>query len=370
MKCNIFIDHKEDNWESMYVYANMLIQSLRRTHNKNCSVHVVQNARWLSACLPKENRLFRLGFRYGVNPLFAPFSQGDINHIVDQSNAHLLRFIRPQKTVITCHDTIVPFWDEQFDNPSSWKRSAKRYVQHWRMNAIKKAGAIIAVSHAAKQEIIKNLHIQPEKIFVVYEAVEIYFKPQSLLVCRDIKEKYHLPDTYILHVGTNADYKNIPVLLNTFKSLLKIVPSLYLIKVGSPWTNEQLARITQLGIHERVIHLGFLPRKSLPAIYTLAACLYYPSIIEGFGFPVLEAMSCGCPVVTSDAPALVEISDSAAIHTKKDISKQIVQQIREAINNDKMRYLYSERGLSRSKYFSPTKMANQTFRVYQKLAFL
>ena len=122
MNCNVFTDYKEDGWESMNVYADILVRSLRQMHKKDLSIHVIQNATQISTSIPKNNRLLRLCLRYGVNPLLAPFSQGDINHIVDQSNAHLLRFMDPKKTVVTCHDTIIPYWEEQFDQPASWKR--------------------------------------------------------------------------------------------------------------------------------------------------------------------------------------------------------------------------------------------------------
>jgi glycosyltransferase involved in cell wall biosynthesis len=238
------------------------------------------------------------------------------------------------------------------------------------MNSLKNDATIIAVSKATKNEIIRNLHIPSEKIFVVYEAIEEYFKPQSLHTTKLFKNIYQLPDTFILHVGTNAGYKNIPHALAVFKELLKRNNSLYFVKVGSPWTENQKILITSLGIEKRVIHLGFIPRESLPMIYALAQCLYYPSFIEGFGFPVLEALSSGCPVITSKTPALVEVSGGAGIHVDTNMSGQIIQTINTLITHDTMRNTYRAKGIKRSQYFSREKMADETFRIYQTLSSL
>lgn len=364
MRITIYRDYKEEGWESMQVYADNLAGSLRRLNIKLQVDEFVAHPT-LSQYVARNNKLFRYVFRFAVNPFFAPWHQGDVNHIIDQANAHLLTVLDPQKTIVTCHDLIVPYWIMQHVRPQTYKKQIKRIGELWRINFLKKAAKIVAVSQATKDEIVNTLDIHPDKIVVIPEGVDNAFAPMSAGAVRHIRLRYTIPKRYVLHVGTTHEYKNMEGLIKAVSLLRKQDKSIKLVKVGAPWTKDQHRLISRLSLTPHIIHLGFVSKKDLPGIYAGALCLIHPSRTEGFGFTVLEAMATGCPVVVSDIPALREMVGSAGIFINPGITGPDINKIGLLLRSKAKRSFFRKRGLIRSRMYSWSRTATLTYGVYR-----
>lgn len=213
--------------------------------------------------------------------------------------AHTLPIIRKPglKTVITAHDLGSEYL------PQMHQIKQKLYLSFMQKYQLKTATKIIAVSKATKEDLVKKINIKPEKIKVVYEGFnEKLFKPIT----------YNLkPKTYFLFVGTVQPRKNLERVIKAVSQT-----NVNLIIAGQKgWLSEEIYALPKkLGIEKRVKFLGYVPDEKLPALYSSAIALVFPSLFEGFGLPILEAQACGCPVITSNVSSMPEIGGKGAIY--------------------------------------------------------
>ena len=232
--------------------------------------------------------------------------------------------------------------------------------------AFKKAKHFIAISESTKRDIIEYLKIPEQKITVIDQGVDhrLYYPRRE-----------HLPDLeYVLFVGSEEPRKNLGTMLKAFFMLKKdkAFSNLKLVKVGDPrserYRQSTLKVITDLGLHEDVSFTGFVSDEELALYYSNAGCLLFPSLYEGFGLPPLEAMACGCPVVTSNTSSLPEVVGEAGIMVNPYDTNGLAKAIREVLTNSKLRDDMVRKGLEQAKKFSWEKAARQTLEVYNKLA--
>ena len=272
------------------------------------------------------------------------------------------------KTVITVHDLIPLVFKEHF--PVGIKGRTKWEVQK---QALRNADAIITDSICSKKDIIKYTGVLEKKIHVVYLAASETFKEiDNILILGSIRKKYNLPDKFALYVGDVTWNKNLPRLL---EAVTKIdVP---LVMVGKAlinknfdrkhsW-NQDLVKVQELANDDkRIIRLGFVPTDDLVILYNLATVFVMPSLYEGFGLPILEAMSCGCPVVTTRGGSIPEVAEEAAMYGEVSNSDDIARSIYTVFQNEKIQRDLSERGLMQVKRFTWRKTIEGTMRVYEK----
>ena len=232
--------------------------------------------------------------------------------------------------------------------------------------AFKKAKHIIAISESTRNDIVKYLKIPEQKITVIYNGVDhrLYYPRRERF--SDLE--------YVLFIGSEEPRKNLGTLLKALSMLKKdkAFSNLKLVKVGDPrsekYRQSTLKVITDLGMHEDVIFTGFISDKEVVLYYSNARCLLLPSLYEGFGFPALEAMACGCPVITSNNSSLPEVVGDAAIMVNPYDVHAIAKALKEVLTNDGLRGRMIERGLAQSKKFSWEKAAKQTLEVYNRVA--
>lgn len=261
------------------------------------------------------------------------------------------------KLVTTIHDLAVLKYPQYF--PSRILRNQKL-----RLKWIKKeADVIIAVSQATKKDIIELLKINPQKIHVIHEAVPL--EHQIKITKNDVEEikrKYDLQD-YILCLGTREPRKNFPRVVKAFQK----VQGLKLVIVGKKgWRRD----IKDSDLKSQMSKVKFIENandKDLSALYAGAKCFVYPSLYEGFGLPVLEAMYHGCPVITSNVSSLPEVAGEAALLVDPESVNEISQAINKVINNPSIYSKLREKGLTRVKSFSWQKTAKKTLEVYKSL---
>lgn len=247
--------------------------------------------------------------------------------------------------VTTIHD-LVPIRYPQISHPSIV--SAHKHRLKWVKNEVDK---IIAVSEFTKNEIVSLLDINPNKIKVIYEAADTIFQVSASVDMEFVKKKYKLDKPYLLAVGADPR-KNLPRVIKAVIELKKDL-DIELVVIGKPW-NKSL---------KGARFLGHVERQEMSAIYTGARSLVYTSVYEGFGLPILEAMMCETPVVTSNVSSMPEVAGDAAFLVDPNSSKDILLGIKGVLSN---RAKWIKRGRERVKKFSWIKTAEQTIDLYRE----
>jgi glycosyltransferase involved in cell wall biosynthesis len=306
--------------------------------------------------------------KYIAYPGKAADHKKNIVHIIDHSYGHLAYGLPDTRKIITCHDlTLFKFKDQLIKTSADKDKFA---LFQYSVKAMTKASAILADSKATQSDIEKYLGIPSTKVHVVPLGVSELFRPASAPAeITKLKKKYGLSAHFtLLHVGNNAFYKNIGLILKALYVLVKKhkLP-VKLLKAGADFTELQKMMIRNLELAPHILHLGDVPLKQLIALYNLADLYICPSLNEGFGLPALEAMACGLPVIASDRGALPSVIGKAGLLLPPKEHEQWAKNIKELLQNKKHRDELSSKGLERTKQFSWNATANRTFEVYQEV---
>ena len=245
-------------------------------------------------------------------PLRADLDEGYITHLTSQTLATLLLSQRlPRPVVVTVHD-ILPYLLRDDPAFSVYRHRVDRLMDDLAMRGLRRADRLIAGSHYTKRTVVETLDVPPERIDVVHLGVDTErFRPQP--VPETFRLRYDLPEggVYVLAVGSEDPRKDLPTLLRAVALLRRDGVEAALLKVGKPAFAEQRARnlrlCGELGIADSVRWFDGVPEEDLPLFYNAARVLAFPSRYEGFGFPVLEALACGTPVVAARAASVPEL---------------------------------------------------------------
>lgn len=281
--------------------------------------------------------------------------------------AHTLPLIRrPRlKTVVTIHGLEYQYLPEYYQFPQ------KLYLNKSTEMVAKYADRIIAVSQWTKKQLIEQLGAKASKIKVIHEGVgDRFVKRQSNETrgvnkqwLRQIKKKYQLGERYILFVGTIQPRKNLVRLIEALAGIKdKKIDLVIAGKKG--WMYQEILKApSRLGVANRVKFVGRVADADLPAIYAGAEIFAWPSLMEGFGLPVLEAMAMGIPVVTSNRGALPEVAGKAALLVEPEQTADLVKAIDLLIDNQDLRQGLREKGYRQVKKFSWEKAAEKTLKL-------
>jgi len=265
------------------------------------------------------------------------------------------------KKVTTVHDMIVYKFPE----------TSHQYIidtQKRRLQWVKKeCDVIIADSKATKDDLCTKLEVEESRIVVIYPGINLSFRPQSKDEVDRVKRKYSLFGDYILTVGIQEPRKNLKSIFSAFEILLnktsrnskaKLVNLVVVGKKG--WGSE-------LKLSQSIRYLNYIDSKDLPPLYSGAICFVYPSIYEGFGLPVLEAMACGCPVITSDRGSLIEIAGDSALFANPLKASDIAEKVDQIFTDDDLRKSLIKKGKVNALKFSWQKTAEQVLDLYNKI---
>jgi len=235
----------------------------------------------------------------------------------------------------------------------------------------RKAAAVITVSSSSKNDILRVLGLPPEKVHVVYGAAADTFCPiENPLELEPTRRKYGLEEPFILSVSTVEPRKNLSRLLTAFSEMRRRGRREQLVLAGQlGWHYRPLLRqIEQSGLRDAVRLLGYVPEEDLPHIYNLARAVAFPSLYEGFGLPIVEAMACGVPVLTGNGSAMAEVGAGAALLVDPLSAEEIEHGLVRLLTDESFRQELRGAGLARAMQFSWARAARETIAVYQKIA--
>lgn len=249
-----------------------------------------------------------------------------------------------------------------------WHQFASRKLQHFFLPSIlKRADYVITNSVFTAQDVIQHFPITKNKIKGILLGKESFFTPQ---VNPTVLTKYKISKPYLLHTGTIEPRKNLGLLLASFENIKRAGQDLQLVLVGKfGWKSEDfMKKVNASSFKEDIKLLGYVERLELPVLYSAATIFVYPSHFEGFGLPVLEAMSCGTPVVTSDVSSLPEIIGKAGILFTPNDLDNLTHQLLKILQTPSLQTSLSKLSLEQAATFSWEKTALETLAVFEQIA--
>lgn len=261
--------------------------------------------------------------------------------------------------VVTIHDTIVLRFPNLF---RSWQRQYTRFVLPQLARA---AAAVITGSEATRADLVEDLRIPPDRIAVVPYGVDAAFAPVAAESdeARRVVTRYQLPSDFVLSVGAVEPRKNLRRIMDAVHRLREqpATAAIALVHAGPEgWLIDDVPRDTAR-------FLGYVPAADLRVLYGLARALVYPSLWEGFGLPVIEAMACGCPVVTSTVSALPEVAGGAALLVDPTATEELAAAIGRVWTDGDLRRQLVARGRERARTFTWERTARETVGVYERV---
>ena len=366
MNITLFRDFVEDKRTSMEVYADNLLEHLPRLAEH--ALIIQQYRPYLSGLvhtLPQQGNLRMRFARYIGYPLQARKHQGEINHILDHGYAHLLRVLDPHKTVVTVHD-IIPVLAGQGKIPGV-ERQRRSRLSEYSASFLKKAAHIIAVSQNTKQDLVDYCGCNANRITVSYSGIDPLFR--SLSGGAQKKQCRHgldLPEdeTRLLLITGAEFYKNQETSLQVFGKLRnRCQYPLKLVRLGRMTRQWQIC-LQASSYRDHIIHFENLSPEDMVRLYNAVDCLLFPSWYEGFGWPPLEAMACGTPVVVSDRASLPEAVGSGAIICAAENVDGLTANVQRLLEDGIFRKQQIERGMTSIQRFNWANNAQEVFTVY------
>jgi glycosyltransferase involved in cell wall biosynthesis len=313
----LYMDYPSEHRASMDRYGRELARAINRhvvgfaarTYTPRELLAEDALARW-----PILHKVARYHDRYAAYPQRVARVRSDIHHVVDHSYAHLAGALPRRRTVVTCHDLmLLRMADGTVSGGSAGRITPAAF--RYSIRFLRDAAAVVCDSQATALDVERYAHGDPSRLHVVYPGLNAGFRPQAASVVAEVRQRYRLPSGQILlHVGSAASYKNLEGVLRVLAVLVRARGrDCWLVKIGDALTSAQHTLAEELRIADRVVQLGSVPEADLPSLYCAASLLLFPSQWEGFGWPPLEAMACGLPVVASNRGSLAEIVGDAAL---------------------------------------------------------
>jgi glycosyltransferase involved in cell wall biosynthesis len=271
---------------------------------------------------------------------------------------------QPCPTIVTIHDVLLSRMDDD---------ETANYLFYWRKIlplCLTKASKIITVSEFSRLDLIDAFGVPPEKVQTIHSGRDTYFHQLPPKEMNELRVRYGIPKRFIFALGAQAPRKNTLRVLESFRLLRQAAKTDCALVISGlqPGMQEQLrAAVRDDPLARDIILLGFIEREHLRFLYNEAAVFLYPSLYEGFGFPLLEAMACGTPVASSDRSSLPEIADDAALFFDPENVEAMTESLCHILNDTETAELLRSKGLERCTHFDWTRSARETLGVYEEV---
>jgi glycosyltransferase involved in cell wall biosynthesis len=306
---------------------------------------------------PTERRTVRILWEQVVWPWQAWRQRLDGLH----SMAFVTPYVSPCPTIVTIYDLSFLHF------PGSFPRLQRWYLTSQTRRSCRRAQRIITISESGRQDVARFFDVPLERIAVIYPGVDAIYRPLPADIVAAFRRERQLPERFMLHVGTLQPRKNIPILLEAFARLAD--PALHLVLVGGKgWLFEAIFRQVQaLGLEARVHFTGYAPDEELPLWYNAATLFVFPSLYEGFGMPVVEAMACGTPVVASRSASVPEAAGEAALLFDPTNARELADRMASVLNDGNLWATMRAKGLQQATQFSWEQAGLATAVIYREL---
>ncbi len=341
---------------------------------------VAGDARFLVYAQPHGRSLIALPesetLRFVVLPQMSParrllWEQTAFPAMLRRSGADVLLSLHYTMPLVKPLPQVVVFHDMTFFLFPHLHTFSKRHFFRWMIRqSARRADHILTVSESTRQDTLRFSDAPPEKITAAPLGVTPDFHPiDDAAALEGVRARYALPQRFVLFVGLLEPRKNLPALLRAFQKVAPACPDVQLVIVGRKgWMYEQaLHLVTSLGLQGRVHFTGYVTQQDLPVVYNLAEVVAYPSLYEGFGLPVLEAMACGKPVVTSNRSAMPEIAGQAAVLVPPESPDALAQALARLLESPEERVRLSAAALRRAAQFTWQRTARLTLDACRKV---
>jgi len=356
----------------------------------NYVLNLIQNLRQVDPepiyyFLAQKKNLFLLGnLAREQNPLLTIFSHE--NHPLSDFWEHFILPVRLKRMGINVFHgpaSLIPFRKDHcglivtihdlvaFLFPETIPLKYGAYMRYLLRQAVKKADKIIAVSHHTKKDLIQILKVPSEKIVVIHEAPSPIFCPYDKKEAQArLKQQYGITKKFIYHLGNIEPRKNLIVLLEAFTRVCQDLGNEYQLVVSGQrgWLTRSLSHfLKNYPAQDQVLFTGYVPIEDIPLFMNSAEAFVFPSLYEGFGLPVLEAMSCGTPIISSNRSSIPEIVGSAGILIDPTDIQELADRIIGLLRNPGEKMRLSQLGKEQSARFSWNEAARKTLDVYRSV---
>ncbi|MFA5008221.1 MAG: glycosyltransferase family 1 protein [Candidatus Omnitrophota bacterium] len=372
MKILILGNYILDQQKSMQLFSALLEKELRKSGH---DVRLIRPepffgkigffGKALSKWLGYLDKFFIFPFVLRRNLLWA-----EVVHICDHSNAFYTGYLKSKPHLVTCHD-LLAIRSALGEFPENRTHFAGKIFQKLILSGLNNAKRVACVSETTKSDLLRISKLEPEKVSVIADALNY---PYSVIEKEKVKEyllrlKLNPDSQFILHVGGNQWYKNRAGVLEIFKALISFpeFSDTHLIFSGAAWTKQMRLLIKKYNLKEKVHEIIYPDSNTLCALYSGAKALVYPSLYEGFGWPIIEAQACGCPVFTTNRPPMTETGSDAAVYIEPRNPQECASVIRNSLNDENKISAMEKKGFINAQKFSTDKMLNAYLAVYKEV---
>lgn len=365
MKILLVGNYPHDRQESMARYVGMLGRGLTE---RGADVRVISPVPLFGKIRPGMHGIAKwLG--YMDKFLVFPFamrkasSWADVVHVCDHSNAMYVAHAGGKPCVVTCHDMLaVRSALGEFEmNPVKW---TGRLLQRWIMRGMERATKVACVSETTKRELLRIGSIPEDNLVVVCNGLNYRYSPMAPASAADQVARFGIDPSarFFMHVGSDVWYKNRIGAVKIFCHIAAMEEKWRMVLVGAPPSQSLEEYIRKSGHSERIHCISGVDNEGLRALYSMSSGLIFPSLYEGFGWPIIEAQACGCPVITSNRPPMTEVGGEAAIYIDPENPIEAAETI---LAREESFQKQVEGGFANASKFSANAMIDAFFNLYR-----